>query len=73
MKGAETDRLLGELTALRQEIASLREEQQRLSDRVDEMTRAFRAIATQIGIASEPYRRSAASAESGSRDLPGFA
>lgn len=65
------DRTLTELAALRREIAELRAEQKALAEQVQEMARSFHAIATQIGIASEPYRRRA-SGEADSRDLPGF-
>ena len=72
MQRAEGDRTLVEIAALRREIAALREEQRQLAEQVQEMARSFRAIATQIGIAAEPYRRAGA-AEADPRDLPGFA
>ncbi len=65
MQRAEPDRVLAELAALRRELAELREEQRALAERVDEVARTFRSLATQIGIASEPYRRS-----SDERDRP---
>ena len=58
MERGETDRTLVELAALRREIAALREEQQLLAEKVQEIAQSFRAIATQIGIAGEPYRPS---------------
>ena len=63
--------MMVEITALRQEIAALREEQRLLAEQVEEVARSFRAIATQIGIASEPYKRGGSG--SSHRDLPGFA
>jgi hypothetical protein len=71
MERAETDRTLVELAALRREIAELRSEQRHLAEQVEEVARSFRAIATQIGIASEPYRREARASPQ-DRDLPGF-
>ena len=56
MQRGETDRTLAEIAALRQEIAELRAEQRALAEQVSDLARAFHAIATQIGIASEPYR-----------------
>jgi hypothetical protein len=67
----DTDPMLVEIAALRQEIAALREEQRLLAEQVEEVARSFRAIATQIGIAAEPYKRGGA--DRSRRDLPGFA
>jgi hypothetical protein len=72
MERPETDRTLAELAALRREIAELRAEQRLLAERVEEVARSFRAIATQIGIAAEPYRKGK-SGEAKGRELPGFA
>lgn len=66
------DATLVELAALRREIAALREEQRALAQQVEEIARSFRAISTQIGIASEPYKKSGGRGAS-DRDLPGFA
>jgi hypothetical protein len=67
----DSDPMLIEIAALRQEVAALREEQKLLADQVEEVARSFRAIATQIGIASEPYKRGGSG--NSHRDLPGFA
>jgi hypothetical protein len=67
----DTDPMMVEIAALRQEVAALREEQRLLADQVEEVARSFRAIATQIGIAAEPYKRGSSSHSH--RDLPGFA
>ncbi|HTT25475.1 MAG TPA: hypothetical protein VMH90_00740 [Thermoplasmata archaeon] len=67
----DPDPMMVEIAALRQEIAALREEQRLLADQVEEVARSFRAIATQIGIAAEPYKKGTAG--SSHRDLPGFA
>lgn len=56
MQRSEPDRIVVELAALRRELAELRAEQQQLAERVDEMAKTFRALATQIGIATEPYK-----------------
>ncbi len=63
--------LEAQIRALRQELAELRAEQRETARIVEEMNRTFRALATQLGIASEPYRKGSASTRS--RDLPGFA
>jgi len=73
MERAEASPTLVELAALRREIAALRAEQQQLAEQVQEMARSFRAIATQIGIAGEPYKRSDDRSGRTDRDLPGFA
>ena len=73
MARGQSDPTLVELAALRREIAALREEQRLLAEQVQEIARSFRAIATQIGIAGEPYRRSGGRTDPDSRDLPGFA
>ncbi len=70
MERAEGDRTLVEVAALRREIAELRAEQRSLSEQVEEMTRTFRAIATQLGIVAEPYRRATKAPEP---DRSGFA
>ena len=60
-----------ELRTLREEVQALRAEQRDLARAVDQLTQTFRALATHLGIASEPYRPSA----KGSRpqDPAGFA
>jgi len=60
----------GEVRALRQEVAELRAEQKALLAAMEEMSRTFRALATHLGIASEPYKRSGE--PPGSREIPGF-
>jgi hypothetical protein len=72
MQRVEGDRTLAEIAALRREIAELRAEQKLLAEQVQEVARSFRAIATQIGIAGEPYRRENDSRED-RQNLPGFA
>ena len=66
------DPVLVEISTLRQELAELRREQQEMRQVLEDLTRTFRAIAVQIGIAAEPYRKSGAEPEK-ARDLPGFA
>ena len=63
--------LEAQIRALREELAALRAEQQETARIVEELNRTFRALATQLGVASEPYRKS--SGGNRSRDLPGFA
>jgi len=60
----------GEVRALRQEVAELRAEQKALLAAMEEMTRTFRAIATHMGIAAEPYKR--AGEPPREREIPGF-
>lgn len=60
-----------ELRALRQELAEMRAEQRALAEAVQQLTQTFRSLATQLGIAAEPYKKGAAAARE--RDLPGFA
>lgn len=67
--GAE--RWLGELTALRRELAELREEQRELARAVGELTQTFRSLATHLGVAAEPYK--GAPRDRRDRDAPGFA
>jgi hypothetical protein len=71
MAEPETERWVGELAELRREIAELRNEQRELARAVGELTKTFRALALQLGIAAEPYPKSKGS-ERG-RDAPGFA
>lgn len=73
MAGGGSDEALweAELRSLREELKVLRTEQLELARAVDEMVRTFRAIATHLGIASEPYR--GGERPSRDRDLPGFA
>lgn len=73
MERRETDRTLVEVAALRREIAELREEQKLLTEQVQEIARSFRAIATQIGIAAEPYKGRGSRSDPDPHDLPGFA
>ena len=60
----------GEVRALRQELAGLRNEQRELLKAVEEMSRTFRSIAVHLGIASEPYRRPDPERK---KEIPGFA
>ena len=60
----------GEVRALRQEVAELRAEQKALHEAIDEMSQTFRTIAVHLGIASEPYRKSAEPERK--REIPGF-
>lgn len=60
----------GEVRALRQEVAELRREQRELAKSVEELTRTFRALAVQLGIASEPYPKKGGE---GRKEIPGFA
>jgi prefoldin subunit 5 len=66
----DLDRILTEINALRQDIAQMQQAQAELGRAMQEMTQTFRAIATHLGIAAEPYRtRSASRREEGP---PGF-
>jgi hypothetical protein len=61
----------GEVRALRQEVAELRAELKAARQAIDEMAQTFRSLATHLGIASEPYRKSGGSDRS--KEIPGFA
>ena len=65
-----TDRLLAELGVLRQELADLRKEQQDLAQAVSELTRTFKGLAIQLGVAADPYQKG--TKESKDREIPGF-
>lgn len=67
---AESPVVEGEVRALRQEVAALRNEQRELLKAVEEMSRVFRSLALQLGIASEPYRRK--DDEERKKEIPGF-
>ncbi|MCI4322600.1 MAG: hypothetical protein L3K03_01010 [Thermoplasmata archaeon] len=67
----DLDRILAEINALRQEIGEMQKAQAELGRAMEQMTLTFRAIATHLGIAAEPYRtRSATRRDEGP---PGFA
>jgi prefoldin subunit 5 len=74
MRGHESgpEDLRATLLALRQEIVELRAEQRELARAVEEMVRTFRVLATHLGIATEPYKKTGAEAAR-SRDFSGFA
>jgi len=61
----------GEVRALRQEVAQLQAGQKELLRAIEEMTRTFRALATHLGIASEPYKKDADVDRK--KEIPGFA
>ena len=54
-----SDRILAELGQLRQELAELRREQQELAQAVSELTRTFKGLAIQLGVAADPYQKGA--------------
>lgn len=60
-----------EIKALREELQLLRAEQHETAAAVKELVTTFRALATHLGIASEPYARKGEPGRE--RDLPGFA
>ncbi|MCI4350719.1 MAG: hypothetical protein L3K15_04325 [Thermoplasmata archaeon] len=59
------------LKAVREELAQLRAEQRELARSVDQLTQTFRALATHLGIAAEPYVKP--SRDPKSKEIPGFA
>jgi uncharacterized coiled-coil DUF342 family protein len=67
--GSGEDRWEAELRMLRQEIQELRAEQKEMATAINQLVSTFRALATHLGIASEPYARKGHP----DRDLPGFA
>ena len=67
---SEPARWEAELHALRQELSELRNEQKELARTIAQLVQTFQALATHMGIASEPYTKKAASS---AKDLSGFA
>ena len=65
-----TERMLAEIGVLRQELAELRKEQQELAAAVSDLARTFKALAIQLGVASDPYRKGAEGSKG--REIPGF-
>lgn len=59
-----------ELHALRQELTELRNEQKELARAIAQLVQTFQALATHMGIASEPYSKKNSSSKT---DLQGFA
>lgn len=60
-----------ELLAVREQLSQMRAEQRQMAAAIQELVRTFRALATHLGIAAEPYVRKDDPARQ--RDLPGFA
>ncbi|MCI4368916.1 MAG: hypothetical protein L3K09_05075 [Thermoplasmata archaeon] len=69
-EGTKGDDAETSLRSLREEVAAMRAEQRELARMVDELNRTFRALATQLGIVAEPYKKGSSSAHR--QDLPGF-
>jgi hypothetical protein len=65
-----SERWLAELGALRRELAEMRAEQRELAKSVAELATTFRTLATHLGIASEPYRKTGR--EPSEKEIPGF-
>lgn len=59
------------LKGVRDELAQLRAEQRELARSVEQLTQTFRALATHLGIASEPYSKPGGNAKG--KEIPGFA
>jgi hypothetical protein len=59
------------LKGVREEMAQLRAEQRELANSVDQLTQTFRALATHLGIAAEPYGKPPRDAKG--KEIPGFA
>ena len=57
------------LRAVQDEIAQLRAEQRELARSVEQLTQTFRALATHLGIAAEPYTKPPGKG----KEIPGFA
>ena len=60
-----------ELGSLREELARLRAEQREMAKAIEQLVQTFRALATHMGIAAEPYKRGAKPGRDA--ELPGFA
>ncbi|HZY91569.1 MAG TPA: hypothetical protein VFG07_02160 [Thermoplasmata archaeon] len=68
--GSATDRLAGELQALRNEVAELRNEQREMAHAIEQLVQTFRSLAVHLGIASEPYKKPGKGTDD--REIPGF-
>lgn len=64
--------LEAEVRTMRKELAELRAEQREMAQAIDQLNRTFRALASHLGIATEPYRKKP-SAPVERADVPGFA
>ena len=69
-EGEEGRQIRAQIESLRVELAEMRAELRAVGAAVDQMTRTFRSLATQLGIAAEPYR--SRSDSSTDPDLRGF-
>jgi hypothetical protein len=68
--GTESSEVAGLLRGVREELAQLRAEQRELARSIEQLTQTFRALATHLGIAAEPYVKPSGSARS--KEIPGF-
>ncbi len=68
---SEASRWEVELRALRTELAELRAEQKELARSVAQLVQTFQALATHMGLVTEPYAKKPAE-ESSRGDIPGF-
>jgi hypothetical protein len=63
-----------ELASIRQQLTELRAEQQEMKQAIEDLVKTFRALALQLGIAAEPYRKAGAPGDRDKgADVPGFA
>ncbi len=67
---SEPARWEAEIHALRQELTELRNEQKELARAVAQLVQTFQSLATQMGIASEPYSKKGSTSNP---DRSGFA
>jgi hypothetical protein len=72
MVESDMDRLEVEMKAMRQEIHELHMEQRAIAETVDQLAQTFRALALQLGIAAEPYKKGSGG-DRRKADVPGFA
>lgn len=70
--GSGEARWEAELRSLREELRQLRAEQKELEKAIQQLVQTFRALATHLGIAVEPYGRKGSDRPS-ERGPPGFA
>ncbi len=70
-EGPSEGRFERELRALHEELQALRAEQREMARAIDQLVQTFRSLAVHLGIAAEPYQKSAGA--SSPKDLPGFA
>ena len=70
----DTAAVEAEIRALREEMRQMHEEQRELVRAVEQLTQTFRNLAVHLGIAAEPYTKTAKGNKAkADHEIPGFA